>query len=419
MFSIPNFNLNRQLYNVIKETKNDETIRIGDLFRKTKLKNNAGTNDRNFTLLGDPALPLALPKNLAKIDSIVAWNKSKTDTLRALTQANVYGKITNGTSVASDFNGEVEIKIFDKKVTNSTLNNANTGDAFKYVSQNAILYRGIATVTNGLFNTEIILPKNTLSNYGEAKISLYAKSSKTDGSGNDKSYTIGGLDSLAPRDVNGPEIKVYLNDSSFSFGDRVTPNPYFIAELNDESGINITSNNIQNNLVLTVNQSPEYVYILNSKYRTTANTYKSGNVSVQLNDLKNGNHSLEFTASDNYNNKNTHYTEFIIQENANLALDHVLNYPNPFTTNTGFYFEQNQLNADLEVLIQVYTITGKIIKTIITNFDANQKRIGPINWDGKDDYGDAIGRGVYIYKIKVIADNGTSAEQIEKLVILK
>lgn len=421
VFSIPNFNLNKNFYKVLKEEENNENIRIGDLFRKTKIKNNAGTNDRNFTLLGDPALRLALPKKAIAVDSIIAWGKFNVDTLKALTQATIHGHIQdkNGAKM-NGFNGTVEIKIFDKEVQRKTLDNEDTGAPFNYITRSSLLFKTLAAVNNGVFETETIIPKSILSNFDYSKISLFATAENDDAKGSNKEYIIGGQDTNAQEDIQGPEIQVFINDSNFAFGDRVSPYPYFIAKLNDESGINISSENIENNLVLTLNKSRDTEYVLNEKYQTDLNTYKKGSIVYQLEDIKEGSHTLEFKASDNHNNSSKFYTEFIIEEDAELALEHVLNYPNPFTTNTGFYFEQNQIkNSNIEVLIQIYTITGRIIKTIFADLDANKKLIGPIPWDGKDEYGDPIGRGVYLYRVKVSAENGSKAEQIEKLVILK
>ncbi|MFT6746050.1 MAG: hypothetical protein ACJAZ2_000388 [Glaciecola sp.] len=421
VFSIPNFNLNKNFYKVLIEEQNNETIRIGDLFRKTKIKNNAGTNDRNFTLLGDPAIRLIIPRKSILVDSIVSWDDKSIDTLKALTQATVHGHIENSSgTVLTDFNGQIEIKIYDKQIAKETLDNNNTNIPFKYVSQSSLLFKMMAEVSNGSYRSDIIIPKNILSNFDYSKISLFAISDNDDAKGSNKKYMLGGKDLNAPDDVTGPELQVYLNDSTFVFGDQVPPSPYFMAKLSDESGINISSNNIENNLVLTLNKARDTEYVLNEKYQTDLNTYKTGSVIYQLKDITNGSHTLEFSASDNHNNSSKSYTEFIIEEDADLALEHVLNYPNPFTTNTGFYFEQNQTkHSNIEVLIQIYTITGKIIKTIFTSINADKKLIGPISWDGKDDYGDPIGRGVYLYRVKVSAENGTKAEQIEKLVILK
>ena len=124
-------------------------------------------------------------------------------------------------------------------------------------------------------------------------------------------------------------------------------------------------------------------------------------------------------AYDNQNNSSQAYTEFIIVESPELALNYVLNYPNPFSSNTGFYFEHNQSGNKLKIKIQIYTVSGKLVKTINTDVSAENKRIGPIKWDGKDDFGDNIGRGVYIYKVKVQLENGDSEEELQKLVLIK
>ena len=100
-------------------------------------------------------------------------------------------------------------------------------------------------------------------------------------------------------------------------------------------------------------------------------------------------------------------------------MEHILNYPNPFTTSTGFYFEHNQSNDELNIIIQILTISGRLIKTIETTESSSSKRIGPIHWNGRDDFGDPIGRGVYLYKISVKNSTGNSIHKIQKLVILK
>jgi flagellar hook assembly protein FlgD len=104
---------------------------------------------------------------------------------------------------------------------------------------------------------------------------------------------------------------------------------------------------------------------------------------------------------------------------AKIALAHVLNYPNPFTSNTSFYFEHNQPGKNLDITIQIFTISGKLIKSFNEDLYSENIRVGPISWDGLDDYGDAIGKGVYIYQIQVKGEDGSTAQHFEKLVILK
>ena len=73
----------------------------------------------------------------------------------------------------------------------------------------------------------------------------------------------------------------------------------------------------------------------------------------------------------------------------------------------------------MDVQIQVFTVSGKLVKTIHKAVNLEGYRSDPIDWDGTDDFGDKIGRGVYIYRLRVKTATGESSEQVEKLVILK
>ena len=147
-------------------------------------------------------------------------------------------------------------------------------------------------------------------------------------------------------------------------------------------------------------------------------SYQSGSVRYAFSKLSEGNHTLKLKVWDVYNNSNEAYTEFVVANSAQIALKHVLNYPNPFTTHTEFYFEHNQPNTRLRVQVQIFTVSGKLIKTIDTNVKTEGFRAEPIPWNGLDDFGDKIGKGVYIYRLKVRGTDGTLAEKHEKLVIL-
>ena len=120
-----------------------------------------------------------------------------------------------------------------------------------------------------------------------------------------------------------------------------------------------------------------------------------------------------------FNNSSESSIDFIVTESEDFAIQHLLNYPNPFTTNTSFFFEHNRPNQNLEVQIQIYTVSGKLVKTINSLQINTGFRVGPIHWNGKDDFQENIGRGTYIYKLKVKDENGEFIEKLEKLVILK
>jgi hypothetical protein len=230
---------------------------------------------------------------------------------------------------------------------------------------------------------------------------------------------IGGTNGDTINDNIGPDIRLYMNDSKFVFGGITDPNPRLYGVLTDSSGINTVGNGIGHDIVATLDDAQENLYVLNDYYEADLDSYQKGKVSFAFKDLEEGRHNLKLKAWDVNNNSSESYTEFVVASSAKLALDHILNYPNPFTTRTSFYFEHNKPGMPLEVQIQIYSVSGKLVKTINTLVISDGYRSDPIDWDGRDDFGDTIGRGVYIYRLKVKSNNEIVGEKYEKLVILK
>jgi flagellar hook assembly protein FlgD len=110
--------------------------------------------------------------------------------------------------------------------------------------------------------------------------------------------------------------------------------------------------------------------------------------------------------------------EFTVVNQDHLQIEHVLNYPNPFTTKTFFWFEHNFPGTDLSVKLEVFTVSGKLIKTITQTINTPGNRSSEIEWDGRDEQGNRIGRGVYIYRLRVKGMNGKAADKWQRLVIL-
>ncbi len=222
-----------------------------------------------------------------------------------------------------------------------------------------------------------------------------------------------------------------MNNTDFIFGGITDENPKFLALLEDSSGINTVGNGIGHDLTLLLDGNTSNIVVLNDYYEADVDSYQSGQVEYYFKDLTEGNHNLRLKAWDVYNNSSEDYIEFIVAKSAELILDRIFNYPNPFTSKTAFYFEHNKPNAELEVMIQIFTVTGKVVKTIEANINSSSFNSGnvmdvlsdcdtnPLCWDGYDDFGDPIGRGVYIYRIKVRSPEGSVVNKFEKLVILK
>ncbi|HNW98098.1 MAG TPA: type IX secretion system sortase PorU [Bacteroidales bacterium] len=417
--------LNRQFYKNAFKKINGEYSTLGDLIMISKNYNGSyvDTQIKNFILLGDPALTLAYPGNKV-ITTQVNQHDTMTviDTLKALSKVTISGIIADNTGQKlTNFNGMVYPTVFDKKSAIKTLGNDASSNVTTFLVQKGILYKGKVSVTNGNFTFSFIVPKDIAYNYGEGRISYYASNGAIDANGyyENPFFIIGGSDTNSVKDNAGPEIKLYLNDSNFVNGGLTNGNPFILAYLKDTNGINTVGNGIGHDIVAIVDANSSDPIILNDYYEADLNSYQKGSIRYPLDDLSNGTHTLNLKVWDIYNNSSEASIEFVVSPSADLALYHVLNYPNPFTTSTDFYFEHNYPCCNLDVQIQIFTVSGRLIKTIHQEVLTNGYRAEPITWDGLDDYGDVIGKGVYIYKLKIRNSDNKTAEKTEKLVILR
>ena len=391
---------------------------FGELIMQTK-NLNTSENTRNFTLLGDPMLQLALPKYNVKTTTIN--NKlvnTFTDTIKALSKVTISGNVLDeNNNLMSNFNGIVYPTVFDKESEYPIVDLEKEPSIKSFKLQNNIIYKGSATVTNGVFTFSFIVPKDIDYKYGFGKISYYANNDTTDASGYEGKALIGGTSDSIWVDNKGPEIKLYMNDEKFVNGGLVPENSLFIAKIYDENGINTTSRGVGRDLNAVMNKENTNTIIMNDFYRSNLNTYKSGIVNYNYKDLPLGLNKIKFQAYDIFNNVGEAELEFIVATDSKIALQNVLNYPNPFTTKTSFHFDHNKAGQDMQVLVQIFTVNGKLVKSLQKDVLAANSHFSDLEWDGRDDYGDAIGKGVYIYKVK-IKSQGKTEEAFQKLVVL-
>ena len=421
VYSSPNYTLNKNFYDyVFEKNHKNNYYALGDIMRLAKNTSGTSNNKRNFTLLGDPALKLPLANYNIITDSINHNRVTNyTDTLKALSKVTIHGHISDeAKNLITNYNGLVYPLVLDKKRTITTLGN-DGGNPMDFQTQNNILYKGKASVTNGQFKFTFVVPKDISYNFGRGKISYYSLSSTSDAKGFFNDFIIGGSDSSAPPDNTGPQIKLYMNDENFVSGGVTDQNPVLYAILADSSGINTVGNGIGHDITAILDNNTSDIIVLNDYYESDVDDYQKGKIEYLFNKLEEGDHQLKVKVWDVYNNSSEEILDFIVAESEKLAIKNLLNYPNPFTEQTAFYFDHNRPNETLETMIQIFTVSGKLVKTIHATINSNGFRSEPINWNGLDDFGDTPGRGVYIYQVKVRTMDGETVTKIEKLVILK
>ncbi|MFM8962517.1 MAG: type IX secretion system sortase PorU [Sphingomonadales bacterium] len=395
---------------------------FGEIARRTKnAASVSSSNKRSFTLIGDPALRLALPRYRIVTDSINGLDpNNQLDTLRALSKVRIKGHIEDYSgAVLSNWNGTLTPTIYDKKKIQTTLGQDEGSPVISYEQQTNRIYRGQSSINNGYFDFEFVVPKDIALQIDFGKISYYGHNGQIDAQGFDTLFYVGGIDPNGVTDDQGPMVQLYMNQEGFVDGSVTDENPVLLAKIADQNGINTVGNGIGHDIVAVLDGQTAQPFVLNDFYTSDLDSYQSGEVRYQFQNLSPGEHTLSLKVWDVNNNSSTAEINFVVQAKEAPVLEHVLNYPNPFTTRTEFMFEHNQSCSSLDVQIQIFTVSGRLVKTISQEVPTSGFRISGLFWDGRDDFGDELARGTYLYRLRVQTPEGAYAEQTEKLVLLK
>ena len=418
-FASSNLSLNMAIYkNNIFEKVNGKYPCFGDVIMNSKVL--GGNNDSKFILIGDPALQLAYTEYNAKTVKINSHVVEETvpDTLQALSKVKIEGIVTDeDDNQLTWFNGTVFPTVYDKFAEIVTYGDDNPSTTF--LLRKNILFNGKTSVTNGNFSFEFIMPKDISYKYGGGRISYYLRNDTTDGSGYYENIIIGGFNENAEEDNEGPEISLYMNDTTFKSGDITDRNPDLLAFLFDESGINTTGNGIGHDIQAVIDEDQNKTYNLNDYYEADNGSFQKGTLLYPFSDLEDGPHVLSLRVWDIYNNSSTAYINFVVMAEDELVIKNLINYPNPFISETNFVFDHNQSGQDLGVKIQIYTLSGQIVRTIEVQMTPEGYKSVPVKWDGLNDNGSRISKGFYIYRVTVRKENGSVASEANKLVFLR
>jgi hypothetical protein len=371
---------------------------------------------------------IAFPEYRVRTTGIndVPVTESRQDTVQALQRIRISGEVTDLVdNVLEDFTGFVYPTVYDKAKTVATLQQDQpTVSPLQISVQRSIVFRGKAKVTGGKFSFEFVVPRDIDYSYGEGKISYYAADASTlkDASGFYDKLIIGGTNTESVNDNEGPIVEVFMDSEDFVSGSETSKDPVLLVSLSDDLGINVTGNSIGHDLEAILDEDTRTSILLNDYYEAEADDFRKGKVRYSLFDLKPGMHTITVRAWDAANNSAIGKTEFLVTSNQSDAISRVLNYPNPFTNQTCFQFDHTIIGQEVEAIVQIYTVSGRLVKTVSKNYpfsDGSVRLDDCIQWDGLDDYGDKLGRGVYLYQIRLKGSEGTIVDgALEKLVIL-
>jgi hypothetical protein len=422
VYSNENHALNSRFYQIaFTRDPSGQYYRLGDLIRLTKNVLDQSRNKLNFTLLGDPALRLAIPEYTVATDSVNHVPVTEpVDTLKAFSRIIVSGHIENAShQLMQSYNGLIFPSVYDKAKTITTLANDVDTKPMQFSSREDLLYKGKASVTNGRFTFEFIVPKDITYNYGNGRIIYYSESQSLDAKGEFSRIVIGGTDRTAEQDVTGPEISLYLNDEKFNDKGITNTNPVIYALISDESGINTIGNGIGHDITGVIDGDVTNPVIMNEYFQSDLNHFNSGTVAYPMTGLTEGLHSLRLKVWDVYNNSSEAVIEFRVIPGDEMMITRLGNYPNPARDHTIFTFEHNHPEDEVTAAITVFDLQGRIIYNYTEVMHSTGFNTSLPVWDLRDSNGNLIKPGIYPYRIRLTSSKGLSAESFQKLVVLR
>lgn len=379
-------------------------------------KNLLGSDENKlaYVLLGDPCMRLNYPTDY-HVETL-----TEMDTLNALSVQHVEGRIIDeDLNTVSDFNGKVDITIYDKMQSIPTRDNDNAGGDPRVVAYNDYpntIFSGATDVKNGLFNYTFMVPKDIRYNFDNGRIVYYAVTADSletaEAVGHFEQFIIGGTGSTVAIDTIGPEMEIYLNSPAFRNGDKTYATPRFFANLYDENGINTAGAGIGHDLMLIIDDDPKMIYSLNEYFTAANNSYQAGQVSYLMEELANGPHSLTFRAWDLLNNSTTKSLNFIVEAGLDPSIYNVTTYPNPVQQSGVVHLVVNYDQPDelIETEIYLYNTAGQMV------------------YSHKQDNPDAVSinlpalglnTGVYIYSVKIKSASSKYSTTSGKIIVTR
>lgn len=421
VYSAPNYTLNRNIYdNAFAVSADGRSMRMGDIIRFAKISSGTGMNKRNFLLLGDPALRLAWPSGGKVVtDSINNISvEMETDTLKALSLITISGHIEDGAgNLLTGFNGTLDPVVYDKPSTISTLAN-DGGSTMSFPVAGNIIFNGKTTIKNGLFSFSFIVPLDINYSFGKGRVTYYARNDTEDLNGSFSDLIVGGFSDINIDDTEGPDIRLFMNDTLFTDGGITDTNPSLLAILSDDSGINATGAGIGHDIIAWLDDNQSEAVILNNIFHTGISGHRSGSLSYPLLITEKGEHTVSLRAWDNLNNPSVARLHFVVETSGMFRLTDLLCYPNPTEDEAWFSAGHNRPDTEMEITITIYSTSGSSIMQIKENINSSGYRLPDIWWDGCDNTGGRVARGLYIWRAQAVTTAGEKASASGRIIIL-
>ena len=422
-YSRPNFPINDNVIRNLFERNNGRRRTLGEVMQATK-NTLSSVYKLGFCLIGDPAVKIAYSEFGMKVTTVNGQSvDGNSISFKALEKITVEGEVLDASGqLVTDFTGIVNPTVKDSKVTVTCLKNSNKDDspAFTFTDYPNTIFIGNDSVRNGKFSFTFTVPKDISYSNLQGKMNLYAVDTESgnEAQGNFDNFIVGGTSDTAETDTIGPEIRaLYLNDTTFVDGGQVNTTPYFVAELWDKSGVNITGSSVGHDMMLVIDESTVLSYNLNSYYELLLGEDGTGIVKFPIPALEPGKHTAEFWVWDILNNSTVRTFTFEVVEGLKPFLFDVIATPGIAREQVTFHLMHNRPESRMRVGIMVYDLAGRQLWKHEESGTSGLFENYTVSWDLTSG-GARMRPGVYIYRAAISTDNSKDATKARKFIIL-
>jgi len=409
VFSSVNFSIN-QAFTQALAAAGELGADLGSLYRRTKNVSLNGAYNRNFSLLGDPSLRLALPEARVQIEKLIFLpSQSSVDTLLTLAPIQLTATILDPLTQASlpNFQGKYSLEIWDQASSIRTLGDENA--PIEFTEENQRLFSGEGEVRNGKLVAQFILPEHLKTKVEKIRVRIQAWDSVK------KTHATGVIFfSLANKkaviqDQTGPQITAELAGRSVQNSPPIASTQMeVLLKFQDASGINSSSQMPEKTMQLRINQGP--LQQIHQAYRALEGSFEKGIARVLLTGLVEGKNEIQVLAWDNFGNQGSITFSIEVQNSTRLQVISHQIYPNPATEKASLRFRHNRPKENLIAIWTVFSPTGQILFSEEKRFIQAPEILEEWDWNFLQSKTKYPAKGTYIYKLTLRSESSSEVD---------
>lgn len=419
VFSSVNFSINQAFIQALIPGPTASAQDLGVLFRKTKNNSLNGVYNRNFSLLGDPSMRLALPELGIRLEKIIRLdNQLPVDTLKGLDRIKILADLIDPITQAflPSFNGRFLIELWDKPSRLTTLGDENAPVEFDEEEER--LFAGEGEVKNGKLVAQLLVPQGIDSQVTPINLRLHAwDENKNERAAGVIQVLLGGSQKTESLDKEGPRVSAEAGGKLVQeLATLASTQVEILLRFEDPSGTSSSSTIPEKTLQLRVNQGT--VQYFHKDYLAVAGSFEKGQAKVLLEGLQEGKNEVQVLAWDLLGNRTSFTFSLLVEGSERLRLLSHQVYPNPTSEKTSFFFQHNRPNENLIATLTLHNLMGQILFTEEKRYVKAAGNIAAWEWIFLPPKTGYPAKGTYIYVLTLQSESSADSDSVSgKLVI--